>query len=148
MAAFSDFILDIISLLNQNGLPADIEYPHKSVDFSRDSAFCLVGLQAVCADMPLPCDGGSAAPVTLDVRFRIHCDPRLGAAYLGNLLENTIIPALSDHFYDLRALRMDAPAFDKQIGRLVLNAVCTVHGTFSRVLADERSIDYGDRSRT
>lgn len=141
MAVYSDFISNIVTLLRENGLPADIEYPHKPICSDGENAFCLVGLRSICADHLFPCDGGAAAPVELQVLFRLHCDPKHGIAFLTNILEQTILPTLTDHFYDLRSVQIADATFDKNIGRLVLNAVCTIHGTLARILDDDEGGD-------
>ncbi len=129
MGYYTTFLEQVVTKLRAAGVDATIEYPNRPIPCCGTQTFCTVALQRVHYDAPIRCRlGGKAFSVTLGLRIKLMTAPERGVYALTGLLEQTVLPLLSDGSYRLTELNADTPFYDKDIGKLVLQTECTLDG--------------------
>lgn len=128
MAYYATFLGEIVSLLRERGVSAELEYPNRPLSKHAAERYLTIALESAEYEPALPYCGGRAFPVTLQLRLRLHQAPETDVQALSALYESLILPAFSDAGYDLQRMKLYTPEYDRNLGKMVMRAACILHG--------------------
>ncbi len=128
MAYYATFLNQIVTMLRERGVDADLEYPRKSLSVHASGRYLTIGLESAEYQPALAYRDGLAFPVTLHLRLRMHQNPTKNVQALSALYEAVVLPAFVDAGYDLRSMKLHSPEYDRSLDRMVMRADCMLHG--------------------
>lgn len=126
MAYLADFTQRLIDGLSNEGLTCCREYQSTEINTYESRLFATAAPEQIRFYAPIVTQQGTAFPLTLQMRVRFYALPEHSTAALETLCDTYLIPALNKAGMQLRGLTADAPAFEKEIGRMCMTTHITI----------------------
>ena len=126
MAYLEAFISELIGTLRQAGYTACTEYELQTLPMPQDAQFVTAAVSKLSGDAPLASQNGTAVPMLLHLRFRIHGKVGSNPDLLTACWEQTLLPALLEAGYALTDIQLGETDYDKQLNRIVKEASASV----------------------
>ncbi|MBQ8922912.1 MAG: hypothetical protein IJ060_12295 [Oscillospiraceae bacterium] len=115
MTDSGSLIARLTGLLREAGLSAYSEFERNALPLPADTCFVTVGIANMQAERSI---GGSAIPVSLKLRVRVHTKTGVDASVSRDTVQ-TVLAALSPGNDPYPAAEISAPVYQKQLDRLV-----------------------------
>lgn len=122
----------IVTALQGDGLTAFTEFELQTAPVPAVPAFVTVSAAEMQTGQPLPCPDGTAVPVTLRLRFRMHGLPGSDPDSLAILWELYILPELIGAGYALKSTELGELKYVKTLDRTVREGSAVVSALLLR----------------
>lgn len=127
MAKLEAFTDDILNLLRSAGLTVFAEYEQLLTPVPAEPFLTAAPRKLTCGEA-IAFRGGSAVPVTLTLSLRMHMTVSAPGDACAEIMEQTVIPAITAAGYDIRSAEFHAPEYQKTVDRMVSETVFVIGG--------------------
>ena len=127
MGKLEELTDDILDLLRNAGLTVFAEYEHAVTPVPETPFLTAAPKKLTCGDT-VPYRGGKAVAVTLSLVLRLHLPVSEPGNASAEIMEQTVLPAITAANYDIRSMELRSPEYQKTLDRMVSEAALVIGG--------------------
>ena len=136
MAYLETLTSQIVTALQNNGLTVFTEYELQTAPVPSAPKFVTIAAEQMQTGAQLPYPNGTAMPVTLRLRFRLHGLPDSDPDELAILWELCILPELVQNGYPMTDTALGELRYVRQLDRIVREGTVQMPALLTRTSSD------------